>query len=170
MSFIMRKSIDNVNDMDSAPGASAEAVMELVHTVMHRFRSLQYRALRDAPTDMTHMEGKALGFFTRHPGATLSELAQHSGRDKAQLARLVKALRERGLLRAEADAEDRRNVRLAPSEAGLAIQRTLRRAARTAAQRALAGLGAREQAALAEALARGDASLAAELGAEEGDD
>jgi DNA-binding MarR family transcriptional regulator len=169
MSSIMRKSIDNVNDVGATPGASADAVMELVHTVMHRFRSLQYRALRDAPAGMTHMEGKALGYFTRHPGATLSELAQHSGRDKAQLARLVKALRERGLLEAEADAGDRRNVRLAPSAAGLAVQRTLRRAARTAAQRALAGLDEREQAALAALLARVDANLAAELGGEPDD-
>jgi DNA-binding MarR family transcriptional regulator len=165
----MRKSIDNVNDADSPAGAPAEAVMELVHTVMHRFRALQYRALRDAPAGMTHMEGKVLGFFTRHPGSTLSELAQHSGRDKAQLARLVKALRERGLLQAEADADDRRNVRLAPSEAGLAVQRTLRRGARAAAQRALAGLDGREQAALGELLGRVDANLATALGADPDD-
>jgi hypothetical protein len=37
------------------------------------------------------MEGKVLGFFARHPGATQRDLAQHSGRDKAQLARLIKS-------------------------------------------------------------------------------
>jgi hypothetical protein len=34
------------------------------------------------------MEGKVLGFFARHPGATQRDLAQHSGRDKAAVATL----------------------------------------------------------------------------------
>ena len=115
----MRKSVDNVNHVDSAPGpSSADAVIELVHTVMHQFRSRQYQVLRDGAHDVTHMESKVMGFFSHHPGATLSDLVAHSGRDKAQLARLVKGLRERELLVGEADAADRRNVHLRLSDAG----------------------------------------------------
>ena len=139
----MRKTVDNVNHVDST--ATADAVMELVHTVMHQFRSLQYQALRDGPHDITHMESKVMGFFSAHPGATLSELAQHSGRDKAQLARLVKGLRERELLAAEPDPADRRNVRLALSAAGHAVQQTLRRKARSLNGRAVDGLDERRQ-------------------------
>jgi DNA-binding MarR family transcriptional regulator len=50
------------------------------------------------------MEGKVLGYFCRHPGNTQSDLAQHSGRDKAQLTRLIARLKEAGLLEARADA------------------------------------------------------------------
>ena len=175
----MRKSVDNVNDGDSpsppassrrskaghrpAPStggnAAADAVLELVHTVMHQFRSLQYHALRGGAVDVTHMEAKVMGFFARHPGATLSDCAQHSGRDKAQLARLVKGLRERALLVAEADAADRRNVHLRLSDEGHALQHALRLEARTLSSRAVDGLSAREQATLVELLGRVKANL-----------
>jgi DNA-binding MarR family transcriptional regulator len=164
MSSIMRKSVDNVNHMDSASASSAQpsaadAVIELVHAVMHQFRSRQFQVLRDNAHDVTHMESKVLGFFSRHPGETLSDLVAHSGRDKAQLARLVKGLRERGLLVAEADVADRRNVRLRLSDAGRAVQRALHGEAHTLNARAIDGLSAQEQAQLIALLGRLKANL-----------
>lgn len=134
---MMRKSVDNVNRREIAED---EAVLELVHTVMHQFRSLQYRALEGGTHGVTHMESKVLGFFARSPDATQSDLVQHSGRDKAQLARLIKGLRERGLLSGEADAADRRNVRLRLTAEGHAVQRVLRQQGRKLEARAVAGL------------------------------
>jgi DNA-binding MarR family transcriptional regulator len=151
MSSIMRKSVDKVNSKDIP---ADEAVLELVHTVMHQFRSQQYRALEGAQGGLTHMEGKVLGFFARHAGATQSELAQHSGRDKAQLARLIKGLRERGLLSAEADDADRRNVRLQLTDEGQAMLRTLRLQGRKLEARAVAGLSADQRQRLIELLLR----------------
>ena len=55
--------------------------LDIMHSVMHQYRALQYRFLRDGPHDITHMDGKVLGYFGRHPGATQSDLAQHTGRD-----------------------------------------------------------------------------------------
>jgi DNA-binding MarR family transcriptional regulator len=86
-----------------------------------------------------------LGYFGRHPGATQSELSQHSGRDKAQLARLIKGLRERGLLDAQADAADRRSVTLSLTADGQAVLRTLQQQARKLNARAVAGFSAAEQ-------------------------
>jgi DNA-binding MarR family transcriptional regulator len=151
MSSIMRKSVDKVNSKDIP---AEDAVLELVHTVMHQFRSQQYRALEGAQDGLTHMEGKVLGFFARHAGATQSELAQHSGRDKAQLARLIKGLRERGLLSAEADDADRRNVRLQLTDEGQAMLRTLRLQGRKLEARAVAGLSADQRQRLIELLLR----------------
>ena len=136
MSSMVRESIDKVNHK----GGAVDDVLELVHAVMHLFRARQYRALDELALGLTHMEGKVLGFFARHPGATQSDLAQHSGRDKAQLARLIKTLRERGLLSAEADADDRRNLRLQLTEAGQELQRALRLQGRRLEGRAVAGL------------------------------
>ena len=160
----MRKSVDIVNHVDSASTSAAkpstaDVVLELVHTVMHQFRSRQYQVLRDGLHDITHMESKVMGFFAHHPGATLSDLAQHSGRDKAQLARLVKGLRERALLAGEADAADRRNVHLTLSAEGHAVQQALRREARALNARAVDGLSAKEQAQLLELLGRVKANL-----------
>jgi len=105
--------------------SAAEAVFESIHSLMHLYRAQQYRALRDGPYDLTHMENKVLGFFARQPGATLSDLVQRSGRDKAQLARLIKGLRDKGLLEGEADASDRRSVRLRLTEAARAVHQLL---------------------------------------------
>ena len=137
----------------------AEAVLDLVHTVMHQFRSTQYQVLRDNAHDVTHMESKVMGFFARHPGSTLSDLVSHSGRDKAQLAKLVKGLRERALLDAETDADDRRSVRLRLSAAGYAVQKALHAEARVLNERAVDGLSAQEQAQLVALLARVKANL-----------
>ncbi len=163
----MRKSVDNVNHVGSAParspqGSPAEAVIELVHVVMHQFRSRQFQALRDGAHDVTHMEAKVLGFFAHRPGATLSDLVEHSGRDKAQLAKLVKSLRERGLLAGESDADDRRSVRLSLSAAGQAAQQAMRAEGQALNAQALAGLSAKEQAQLVELLGRVKANLDAQ--------
>lgn len=135
----MSKPVDIVNQ--SEPAAQDE-VMELVHTIAHAYRAQRFRALRDGPHVITPMDGRVLGFFDRHPGATQSDLVQHSGRDKAQLARLIKGLREKGLLLAEADATDRRSVRLSLSEEGRAVQGALKREARRLGKAAIAGLDA----------------------------
>lgn len=157
MSSIMRKQVDNVNHVGS-PSAT-EAVIELVHVVMHQFRSRQFQALRDGAHDITHMESKVMAFFARRPGATLSELVTHSGRDKAQLAKLVKSLRERGLLTGEAAADDRRSVRLSLSASGLAAQQAMRAEGRVLNEQALAGLSPLEQAQLVDLLRRVKANL-----------
>jgi DNA-binding MarR family transcriptional regulator len=151
MSPIMRTSVDIVNQMAAQP---ADDVLETIHAVMHLFRAQQYRTLRDGPHDLTHMDGKVLGFFARHPGATPSELAAHSGRDKGQLARLVAGLKDRGLLEASADAADRRSVRLRLTTEGRAVQKALQRQRQLLADAAVAGLTVEERRQLAALLDR----------------
>jgi DNA-binding MarR family transcriptional regulator len=152
----MPTSIDNVNHR---PAASGEAALELIHAVMHLYRSRQYQILRDGPLTVTHMDAKVLGFFARHPGATQSELSLHSGRDKAQLARLVAGLRERGLLAAAQDDTDRRIVRVSLTAAGQAVQRTLHQQARRLEASALAKFSGAERTQLVALLQRLQANL-----------
>lgn len=140
----MRRSVDHVKHV-GAGAAAPDDVLEAVHAVMHAWRARQYRVLRDGPHDLTHMEGKLLGFFARHPGATQSELAAHSGRDKGQLARLVGSLRERGLLEARVDENDRRAVHLQLTVDGAAVHQGLQRQGRRLSAAAVAGLSAAER-------------------------
>ncbi len=160
----MPKSIDNVNhegDACSAPSsATPDDALELMHAVMHALRATQHRLLRHGPHDLTPMDARVLGFFGRRPGATQSDLAEHSGRDKAQLARLIKGLRERGLLQGEVDAEDRRNMRLRLTAEGRTIHRALQHQARRMGTRAVAGMTAAEHAQLVALLQRMHANLA----------
>ena len=138
----MRKSKDNVNhslaSMDENP-------LELIHKVMHLYRAQQFQVLRHGPHDVTHMESKVMGHLGQHPGATQSDLARESGRDKAQLARLIKGLRDRGLLEGTADEADRRNVRLTLTASGQAVLQVLQQQSAHLATQAVAGLKAAEQ-------------------------
>ncbi len=142
----MRKSVDHVNKVAEPPGeAAADELFELLHALMHLHRAQRQRALQDSALALTPMEGRVLGFFGRQPGATLSELVAHSGRDKGQLARLVAGLRERGLLEARADEADGRVTRLHPTAAARALHQSLARGARRQAAQAVAGFSADEQ-------------------------
>jgi DNA-binding MarR family transcriptional regulator len=150
--IIMRANIDNVNH--------SEEVLELVHAVMHQVRAQQHQTLRDS-SELTPMEARVLRFFGRQPGATQSALAQHSGRDKAQLARLVKGLRDRGLLVVQSDPDDRRLVGLAPSVEGEVVCRKLRQLERKLAAQAVQGFDAAEEEQLRALLQRVRANLRA---------
>jgi DNA-binding MarR family transcriptional regulator len=110
------------------------------------------------------MEIKVLGFFARRPGATQSDLAAHSGRDKAQLARLVRGVRDRGLLEAVADEADKRSTRLSLSEEGKAMFAALHVHDGALAEAALAGIPETERATLLDLLARVHANLEAGQG------
>jgi DNA-binding MarR family transcriptional regulator len=154
----MRKTVDKVNQNPPSP---ALEVLERVHAIMHLYRSAQQRSLRAGPHDLAHMEIKVLGFFARRPGATQSDLAAHSGRDKAQLARLIRGLRDRGLLDATADETDKRSTRLALSAAGKDMFAALHRHDGALAETALEGISEAERATLLDLLERVRANLEA---------
>lgn len=153
----MNNTVDKVNQISDA---SAGQVLESMHGLMHEFRAHQLQMLRDCGAGLTPMEARILGFFARRPGGTQSDLAQHSGRDKAQLARLIKGLKERGLLDAEPDQVDRRNVGLRLSDAGATLHGTLRGLMRQVETRALTGFSADELGRMADLLQRMKDNLA----------
>jgi DNA-binding MarR family transcriptional regulator len=125
MSTMTSGSVDSVNRKSVS---ASDEVFDLIHTILHLFRSQQYRGLSDGSGHLTHLEGKLLGFFARHPGATLSDLVAHSARDKGQVARLIKRLKGGGLLSVQKDQKtDRRSIGLELTRAGYAVHRTLHR-------------------------------------------
>jgi DNA-binding MarR family transcriptional regulator len=132
----MAKQVNKVNQ--------SEQVFDAIHSIMHLYRARQLRGLRDNPHELTHMEYKALGFFSRHPGATQGDLVAHSGRDKAQLARLLKGLRDKELLDAVADDNDRRITRLSLSAAGEKVFRGLHELGAQASGAAVSGMSAEQ--------------------------
>lgn len=117
-----RHKVDKINKQSEN---ISENIFASIHALMHVIRSEQYKVLRDSPYELTHMEGKMLGFFSRHPDATLRDLVEHTGRDKGQLARTIKDLKEQGLLTSEPDPQDRRSQRLRLTAEGLRIHQSL---------------------------------------------
>ena len=140
--YMRRPSVAHVN---KETAEIADDVFELIHTVMHLFRSEQYRVLREGRYDLTHMEGKILGFFIRHPGATLRDVVLHFRQDKGQLARLIRSLKDQELLEAESDIRDRRSLPLQPTREGRSVHQILQRQVRKLSEVAIRGLSARER-------------------------
>lgn len=148
--------VDNVNQK---PGALPEEIFEAIHALMHLFRAEQYRHFRDGPHQLTHMEGRTLGFIARHPGATPKDLMEHSGRDKGQLARLLKTLKDQKLVVEQANPSDKRSVRLSLSRKGADIHKHLQNQVKRLAKVAVKELTIKEQETLAALLHKVKANL-----------
>ncbi|MGE9291708.1 MAG: MarR family winged helix-turn-helix transcriptional regulator [Puniceicoccales bacterium] len=163
-----RKKVDIVNKVDEkgdpheVRASDPEAVFEAIHSLVHAYRSAQYRVLRDGPYELSHMEGKMLNFFSRYPGATLSDLVGHTGRDKGQLARITKFLREQGLLIATKDSLDKRSVHLKLSDTGLIVHKALKKQLGEVSEAAVANLSGEERSQLISLLERVGENIAKE--------
>lgn len=134
--------------MGSSHTPAETEVLDRLHALMHALRRHLHEAGRDDPQALPPMEARALAYFVRHPGHTQSDLVQHAGRDKAQIARIVKALHERGLLHSEPDAADARRHCISATPAGRAAQQATRQQLVQFEKKLTAGLSASERAGL----------------------
>jgi DNA-binding MarR family transcriptional regulator len=123
-------------------------VFEAMHDLMHVYRAHMVRAMAAIHPDLTMNEVRALGFIGSHPGATQKDLVRHSGADKAQVARMVAQLAERGWITSHPNPEDGRSRILALSAEGQALQDTVRGLRQTLSARLLEGCDAGTQAQL----------------------
>ena len=121
-----------------------QEIFESIHSLMHLYRSRMHRVLRDTSLDLSHMENKVLGFFARHPNSTLSALAEHSSRDKAQLTRLIRVLKDKGLIEENRDLNDRRKILLNLTSKGQSVYEVLHKESLTVCKDAVIGLDADE--------------------------
>lgn len=114
-------------------------VFEAMHDLMHAYRARMVRAMTAVHSELTFNEVRALNFIGRHPGATQKELVRHSGADKAQVARMLGLLQDKGWLERQPNAEDKRSRCLTLSAEGAALYQALRAARRTLSASVLAG-------------------------------
>lgn len=108
------------------PSRAPSDVFEAMHDLMHTYRSHMVRAMVSVHPELTLNEVRALSFVGRHPGATQKELVQHSGADKAQVARMVGMLGDKGWLERVPNADDKRSRCLALSEQGQTVYKAMR--------------------------------------------
>ena len=102
---------------------SGEALLDQLNNIIYA-ATARLRADMDAGgISLAPLEAVALAFLQNHPGATQAEFVQYIGRDKAQVARIIKPVIERGLVVALPDEQDRRLNRLWLTQAGQSLHR-----------------------------------------------
>jgi DNA-binding MarR family transcriptional regulator len=104
--------------------ATSELASELRVSLMRLARRLRAERLDEG---LTPTQLAVLGTLDRHGPMTLGELAAHEKVQPPSMTRTTAILDERGLLTRVTEEVDRRQVRIAISDAGLALLREDRR-------------------------------------------
>lgn len=120
-------------------------VFELLHDLMHLFRARLLQSLQELDAELTFNEFRILMHTGRHPGITQKELVEHSHTDKAQMARTLSQLQDKGLLERSASEADKRVRCLQLSAQGLALFEQLRQQRERIAKDLLSAFPAAEQ-------------------------
>ena len=104
----------------------AADVFEVLHDLLHLFRARLLESLEAVQPGLTFNEFRILMHTGRHPGITQKELVEHSHTDKAQMARMLAQLQDRGWLERSASEADKRVRCLQLSAQGLQLFEQLR--------------------------------------------
>lgn len=123
-------------------------VFELLHDLLHLFRARLLESLEAVQPGLTFNEFRILMHTGRHPGITQKELVEHSHTDKAQMARMLAQLQDRGWLERSASEADKRVRCLQLSTQGQQLFDSLRARREQIAQELLQDFPAAEQAQL----------------------
>ena len=133
----------NTSVTEPAPLATLQAcaaqLLEVTPAVMRAIRAYM-RA--EGAHELSVPQFRALSYIGRHPGTSLSEVADHIGLTVAAASRLVDGLVGRHLVERTAAAQDRRFIALQLSSAGVALWQAARQAAQSALAERLATLDA----------------------------
>jgi len=110
------------------PELCAGEVMETIPLVMQFLRT-QMRS--HSSSDLSVPQFRALTFLNRHPGASLSDLADHLGVTRATASAVTDRLVQRGLVDRRERPEERRHVVLSLTQAGSEYLQQVRQTTRS---------------------------------------
>ena len=127
----------------------AALLMEVVPRVMQRIR-MEMRSHRTPGLSVPEL--RTLIYLYRHEGASLSEVAEHTGHKLPSMSKTIDALVARKLVIRKAPPHDRRYVSLKLSAQGLAELRRTRRTTEARLADVLAALSPEQQATVVDAL------------------
>ncbi|MDN5782386.1 MAG: MarR family transcriptional regulator [Luteimonas sp.] len=98
-------------------------ILNYVNAISHQATAGMQRRLREAGLGLVAMEARTLRYIVRHPGCTQTDIVRESGRDKAQIARVVKVLLERGDIHRITNAAGERRQPLNATRKGQGVHR-----------------------------------------------
>lgn len=119
----------------------AALVLEAVPLVMRRIRA-EMRAHR---AGLSVPQFRALGYLHRHPGASLSDVAEHLGLANASTSKLIDGLVQRKLVTRHTATSDRRRLTLTLTAKGNALLTSARQATQRGLAQTLSRLPADER-------------------------
>ena len=104
-------------------------VFEQLHDLLHLFRARLLQSIETTQPGLTFNEFRILMHTGRNPGITQKELVEHSHTDKAQMARMLTQLQDKGWLERSASEADKRVrcLQLSPAGEQLFVQLKARR-------------------------------------------
>lgn len=137
--------------LNARPSAALEAFLSLFGGMKQAMRE---QLQRDGGPVTAPMLLRMLQLCKHQPGITQQGMALITGRDKGQVARLVKELVDEGLLTREDHPDDRRSHRLQPTAEGLAAVERFELADAAVAELIFGELSTTELSALTEQLTR----------------
>ncbi|QIZ53014.1 MarR family transcriptional regulator [Dickeya zeae] len=142
---------------DTLDTQTFELLGEVIHGVKQRLQESD--ALTQ--TGLAPFQARTLGLIARHPGQSQHFLAQYMGRDKAQIARLLKELETLRLITREPSPTDRRAQVVSLTKKGEDTHRLFAQARTELLQRAFVDVTAEECRQFARVLQKMKANLVA---------
>jgi DNA-binding MarR family transcriptional regulator len=140
----------------------AAAILETVPLVM---RTVRAEMRRRRPADLSVPQFRALGFVRRHPGTSLSDVAEHLGLTLSAVSTLIDHLVTRELIERAVNPDNRRRATLTLTGLGQSTLEAAHAHTRARLVELLAPLSAADRALIAQAMqilrpvfAAGDAS------------
>ncbi len=109
--------------MSISPTGTAHEVLEVVPLVMRTVRT-QMRSSRSF--NLSVPQFRTLGFVNRHPGTSLSDVAEHVGLTLPSMCKLIDGLVKRKLIARRSHPSDRRRITLDLSSKGGALLQSAR--------------------------------------------
>lgn len=97
------------------PDQCAHALMETMHPIMQFVRT-EMRSQREPSLSVPQF--RLLAFLNRHPGASLSEVAEHLGVTRATASAMTDRLVQRNWVNRTADPQERRQIMLTLTDSG----------------------------------------------------
>ena len=135
--------------MTYSPNEVAHEVLDVAPSIVRAIRS-EMRQHRGA--DLSVPQFRTLAFLKRHPGASLSEAAEHLGLTLPTVSKMVDGLVARKLVTRETQDVDRRCIRLGVTARGEATWSAARASTQAKLATLLAGLSEDERATVVRAM------------------
>ena len=133
----------------ATPEMAARELLEVAPAIVRAIRA-EMRTHRLA--ELSVPQFRTMGFLNRHPGASLSDVAEHIGLTLPTMSKLVDGLVARRLATRETHAGDRRRVTLALTPRGHATWQAARESTQAYLAKLLTALAEGERTAVVQAM------------------
>ena len=120
-------------------------IRQVLWQLAFQFKVSSKRAIRDYDLPINGMHVRLLQMIHRQPDCTAQHIAAVTGRDKAQITRVIKELEAMDLVTRTPNPEDRRSQLLAISETGAGLMARIQEAEDDVKARLLKGIPKRDQ-------------------------